>query len=127
MKTKICRLPNAELAVMQALWQVDAPATRPELDALLSQEKGWVPTTILNLIARLERKGFVVREKKGKGYLYSALVSKAEYLQEESGRFLESMFDGSAKQFVAALYDNNTLTRQDVDELAAYLKQLQEE
>ena len=33
MKEKLRRLPDSELAVMQALWRADAPLTRPELDA----------------------------------------------------------------------------------------------
>ena len=35
MKEKLRRLPDSELAVMQALWRADAPLTRPELDAAL--------------------------------------------------------------------------------------------
>ena len=36
MKEKLRRLPDSELAVMQALWRADAPLTRPELDAALT-------------------------------------------------------------------------------------------
>ena len=31
MKEKLRRLPDSELAVMQALWRADAPLTRPAL------------------------------------------------------------------------------------------------
>ena len=39
MKEKLRRLPDSELAVMQALWRADAPLTRPELDAALTHRE----------------------------------------------------------------------------------------
>lgn len=118
------RLPDAELAVMQALWAIGRPAARPELDAALESRR-WGPTTVLNLIARLEGKGFVSRQKQGKGYLYTALVSQAEYLEAESAHVLQRAFGGSAKQFIAALYAGQALSGQDIDELERYLHELQ--
>ena len=121
------RLPDAELAVMQALWKLQNPATRPQLDEVLAEKMSWVPTTILNLLTRLEAKSFVAREKQGKGYLYSALITKEMYLQAESSQMLTRMFDGSAKQFIAALHAGESLTAQDISELTAYLKELKKE
>ena len=67
MKEKLRRLPDSELAVMQALWRADAPLTRPELDAALTHRE-WAATTVVALLARLEGKGFIAREKQGRGY-----------------------------------------------------------
>ena len=66
MKEKLRRLPDSELAVMQALWRADAPLTRPELDAALTHRE-WAATTVVALLARLEGKGFIAREKQGRG------------------------------------------------------------
>ena len=46
MKEKLRRLPDSELAVMQALWRADAPLTRPELDAALTHRE-WAATTVV--------------------------------------------------------------------------------
>ena len=53
MKEKLRRLPDSELAVMQALWRAEAPLTRPELDAALTHRE-WAATTVVALLARLE-------------------------------------------------------------------------
>lgn len=121
------RLPDAELAVMQAVWQKQAPSTRPELDAILAPQRGWGPTTVLNLLARLEARGFVEKQRAGRGYLYRALVSREDYLAEESRSVLTRMFDGSVKQFVASLNGGKALTKEDVEELSAYLDTLRKE
>ena len=80
---KFKRLPDAELDVMKELWAAGGPLTRPALEARLT-EKGWASTTLLALLSRLEAKGFVARQKQGKGYLYSAAVARADYLPAES-------------------------------------------
>ena len=122
---QIKRLPDAELRVMQALWQAQGEATRPELDELLRQDTDWSATTVLNLLARLETRGFVTGKKCGRGYRYRALVTQEQYRQEESQSVLTRLFGGSVKQFVAALDGGNALSKSDVEELSAYLDELQ--
>ena len=120
----IPRLPDAELAVMQAICQLDCPCTRPELDGLLQTAHGWGPTTVLNLLSRLENRGFVEKQRQGRGYLYVALVSRDAYLQSESRNVLTRVFGGSVKQFVAALNGGESLSTRDVEELSDYLETL---
>lgn len=120
----IPRLPDAELAVMQAIWQLDCPCTRPELDGLLQPAHGWGPTTVLNLLSRLENRGFVEKQRQGRGYLYVALVNRDAYLQSESRNVLTRVFGGSVKQFVAALNGGESLSTRDVEELSDYLETL---
>ena len=107
MKEKLRRLPDSELAVMQALWSADAPLTRPELDAALTHRE-WAATTVVALLARLEGKGFIAREKQGRGYLYRALVTQ--------------LYGGRPRNFIAALHDADALTPNDIAELEDYLE-----
>lgn len=119
----IKRLPDAELEIMKELWAAGEPLTRPQLEQRLAR-KSWTSTTLLALLARLENKGFVSRQKQGKGYLYAAAVTRQEYLPVESRSALGRMFGGSARNLVAALAETHALSDTDIDELAAYLEQL---
>lgn len=56
-----------------------------------------VPSTILSLLARLERRGFLRKEKQGNINYYYAQVEKAAYLKEEGQRVLDKMFGSSLK------------------------------
>ena len=61
------RLPDAELEVMQALWrQEDYPVSTAELTACLTDRR-WQTATLIKLLSRLEERGFVAREKAGRG------------------------------------------------------------
>lgn len=123
MKDTPKRLPDAELEVMKALWQAGEPLTRPELEARLAQHH-WASTTLLALLARLEAKGYVAREKQGRGYLYRAALSRRDYLPVESRSALARLFEGSAKNLVAAMAESDALTDRDIAELEEYLAKL---
>ena len=121
--SKIKRLPDAELEIMNALWDADAPLTAAELETALPRAR----TTLLTLLARLEEKGCVTREKQGRGYLYTAVLTRAAYLPAESRSLWGRLFGGSPCNFVAALAETDTLTDADIDELAEYLEELKKE
>lgn len=125
MKRQMKRLPDAELDVMKELWAADAPLTRPQLEERLAAH-GWASTTLLALLARLEEKGFITRQKQGRGYLYAPALTRRDYLPVESRSALGRMFEGRAKNLVAALAETDALTDADIDELAAYLEQLRQ-
>ena len=123
MKQQPRRLPDAELEVMKALWQAGAPLTRAELEAALAVN-GWAGTTLLTLLSRLEGKGYVTREREGRGYRYTAALTRQDYLPVESRSALSRLFEGSAKNLIAAMAESDALSDRDIDELEAYLARL---
>ena len=66
MTRDVKRLPDAELAVMQALWACGAPAGRSDLEGILQSTHPMAATTLLTLLSRLADKGFVRSEKLGR-------------------------------------------------------------
>ena len=111
------RLPDAELTVMQAVWDCGAPATRAEIEARLPPERHMAATTLLTLLSRLAERA----DKAGRGALYTALVSRKEYLAGQSRSFLDKLCGGSLSVFAAALCDSG-LSREELDELRALLE-----
>lgn len=124
--SKIKRLPDAELEIMNALWDADAPLTAAELETALPGPPR-ARTTLLTLLARLEEKGCVTREKQGRGYLYTAVLTRAAYLPALKAAVCGAAFRRMPRNFVAALAETDTLTDADIDELAEYLEELKKE
>ena len=119
---KLERLPDAELEVMQALWQLEPyPVTSAQLMEKLSG-RHWRLPTLLKLLSRLEERGFVANEKEGRNNRYRPLVDEREYLAAESGRFFQKLHVGSLPSLVAALMESRAITSDDVAELEAILK-----
>ena len=115
------RLPDAELELMMIIWDAEKPITRVEIEEQMTSDKDVVPSTILTLLSRLEKRGFLKHKKKGKINYYYALADKEEYLQEEGKSILEKMFGNSLTQFVATLYSGDCLDKEDVEELQAFI------
>lgn len=127
MKESIRRLPDGELEVMQALWQADHPLLRSELDQVPGQKNGWAPQVLVTMLTRLEKKGFVRRNKEGRSYRYEALISRDEYLASESESLVERLYGGQPAGFIAALQRSKGLSAADIQELEAILKKAKEE
>ena len=79
--------------------------------------------TILSFLNRLEAKGFVSVEKIGKINWYTPLIREEEYLQKESRKILQKMYQNSLKNFVMALYDGDGLSSQDIDDLRTFIEE----
>ena len=114
------RLPESELEIMMIIWRHGGPVNRMEIEAGL--EKKVAAPTVLSFLNRLEAKGFVRVEKIGKVNWYTPLVEEEAYLQRESKNILQKLYRNSLKNFVAALYDGDALTQQDMEELADFLE-----
>ena len=119
MGKKIQRLPDSELDIMLALWNGHPEMTRMEIEAL-------APTTILSLLARLEKKEFVSVKKEGKTNLYTPLIRRETYQQQESKSVLEKLYGNSIKNFVAALYQGENVNEKQLKELQEFLQEMEE-
>ena len=118
----IRRLPDGELAVMQALWAYNGPASGAQLETQLQDTHPMAATTVLTILTRLGEKGFVAAEKSGRRSLYRPLVSQADYLAAQSGAFFRGLCGGSVSTFAAALCDSG-LSREELAQLRELLEE----
>ena len=79
---------------------------------------------MLSFLSRLEEKGFVRVEKEGRSNRYIPLVKEEDYLQQESSSILKRLYGSSVKKFVAALYDGENISEDQIAELKDYLDSL---
>jgi predicted transcriptional regulator len=115
------KIPDAELELMMVIWDSEQPVSRMDIETKMENGRNVVPSTILSLLARLERRGFLHKEKQGNINYYYAQVEKAAYLKEEGQRVLDKMFGSSLKNFVTALYDDKGLNHEEIAELQAFI------
>ena len=124
MKRTIQKLPESELDLMIVLWKQKNDMSRSEIEKIVNQKKTLAPTTILTLLSRLEKKGFVSVNRDGNLNKYRWLVSQTEYQHKEGKGMLEKLYGNSVKNFVAALYQGRKINDEDLKELEGFLKEL---
>ena len=117
------KLPDSEFEIMKVVWSSEPPVTTDIIMEKLGKEKGWKPQTIITLLSRLVERGFVRTEKKSKRRTYNPLVSKEDYLEFETGDFIEKFHQNSFASLVATLHEGKKIKDSDLDELIEWLKE----
>lgn len=119
----IKKLPDAEFEIMKVVWANDPPITTNIIMERLGKEKDWKAQTVITLLLRLVKRGFIRTEKNGKERTFFPIVSKEEYLKFESGDFMERFHANSVISLVATLYNDEKIKDSDLDELVKWLNE----
>ena len=107
---------DAELEILEVLWEAGKALNASEIRSLLEKNKKWERTTVLTLIQRLVKKGMLDQEKR-EVYYYLPNVDRKDYVKEETRNFVNKFFKGKAGNMAAALMSDDSLTKEDIEEL----------
>ena len=110
------KISDSELEVMKVLWQAGDALPVTEIRETLQRTKGWEATTVKTLVSRLVSKG-VIRQEKNKVFYYSPLITESEYNGWATENLIRRLYNGSARELVAALVHSDGLSREDLQEL----------
>ena len=70
------KLPESEQEIIDDIWEYEEPVSRFQVEEKLNVEKNVAPSTILTLLTRLEKKGFIQKVRNGKSNLYVTISRK---------------------------------------------------
>lgn len=114
-------LANAELAIMDLLWQQDRMTARQIREKLYPDEKKAQHGTVQRLLQRLEDKGYISRDRSLGVHLFSAMIDRQTYAGTQLESLASRLTGGSFAPLITHLMDNNKLSRDDLSELRAIL------
>jgi len=123
MAKKEQKVGRAELEILHFV-QDHRPVSVRDVADHFAETRGHVRTTILNVMERLRKKGFLSRKKTGGIYQYEPRVGKAELLRSLVGDFVEKTLGGSLSPFVAYLSRDAKLSGKELDELKQVVSEL---
>ena len=118
-------LTNAEWSVMECLWEA-SPKTGREITDQLERAEGWNRSTTLTLLSRLEAKGAVLSDTDGRKKTFSPLLRREDAALHEAEDFLSRVYKGSLSLMVSSLTKKKALPKEEIDQLYAMLKKLEE-
>jgi len=115
------QLANAELAVMNLLWQTERLTARQIREQLYPDTTKAQHGTVQRLLQRLEDKGYVERDRSLYVHLFSAAISRQAY----AGGQLESLTDkltaGSFAPLITHLVQEKKISRDEINRIRAIL------
>lgn len=117
------RISEAELAVMEALWDT-SPLSAADVCDRVCADNDWSIPTVKTLLSRLVAKNAVATEPQGRKFLYHPLVERSDYVGVESRRLVDRLFGGRAAPLFAHLAENEALTEADLEEIEALLREM---
>lgn len=126
MAKQLPRIPDAQLEVLEALWQVGRGTVRDVLTQLQWSGREWTYPTVSTLLQRLEQKGLVKCDKSSFAHVYEATVSRPAVVNRRLQHLIDRVYKGEPGQLVVHLLKSYRLSEQHRHEVRQIIQQLVE-
>ncbi len=114
---------EAELAVLEQLWQMEEASAR-DLAEKLYHDNQSAQKTVKKLLERLEAKDCVTRDHSGPIQLFRATIERDDLIDRRLRALAESLCDGSLTPILTQLVRSKTFLRKDRESLRALINEL---
>lgn len=114
-----------EWKIMELLWQ--GPETLMEMVTRLGDSMNWSKSTVTTMIRRMTDKGLITYQTEGRTKIFRAAVSREDVVAQETDSLLERAYRGSIGMMLSAMVSHKSLSKADIDELYAILKEAEED
>jgi len=114
------RPTDAELEILQVLWQRGTSTVRQVYD-VLSEKRDLAYTTVLKMLQIMFEKGLVLRDESDRSHSYSAARPQAEVQKALVTDLVERAFGGSAEQLFMSAMGATNATADELSRIRALL------
>ena len=121
------QLTDAELAVMNLLWDNEQLTARQVREALYPDATKAQHGTVQKLLHRLEEKGCVKRDETLSVNLFSTTISREAYGGNQLESLATRLTSGSVAPLITHLVENNKISREEIERLRTILAGYEEE
>lgn len=104
-------ITEAELNVLQVLWQQGSSTIRLIAEVLEPSRVDTYYSTVKKLLERLEAKGFVKREPAGIAFIYEATIARDDLVGRRLQEVAETLCEGSLTPLLTQLAQHHDLSR----------------
>ncbi|MCY3808337.1 MAG: BlaI/MecI/CopY family transcriptional regulator [Gemmatimonadetes bacterium] len=119
----VLKLANAELAVMDRLWEKGIATARQLREQLYPEATRPMHGTIQRLLQRLEAKGFVERDSDRAAHLFSPRISREAYAAGRLEYLADQVTGGSFVPMITHLVEERKLSDADMERLRRLLEE----
>jgi BlaI family penicillinase repressor len=119
-RKRLDELGSLQQAVMEVLWKRGESTVQQTLDAITGRRKP-AYTTVLSVLQKLEKAGWVAHRKQGRTYVYRPSRSRAQEGSRSVRRFIDGVFGGDPALLFEHLIRDERLNEADLAELRAMI------
>ncbi len=125
-RASIDRLGSLQKAVMEAVWDL-GEATVPQVRDRLDREQMPAYTTVLSVLQKLEKAGWLTHRALGRSYIYLPARSRQEAGETSVRTFIERVFRGDPLQMFQHLLEDQDLSDDDLKTLKTMIDRRRKE
>ena len=114
---------EGELAILQVLWQLNAPATVREVHEALLRSKDTAYTTVLKMLTIMSDKKLVRRDESERSHRYTPMHSEPVVQSSMLKSFVRNTFSGSAFKLVQSALADDRASAEELDAIAKLISQ----
>jgi predicted transcriptional regulator len=112
-----------ELRILKILWEHSPLPVREIRQGLADGGHVIAHTSTITTLNAMVRKKYLRRQMQANACLFSPRVSRREVSRRMLGDVLQRVFDGSAKQVVLSLFDQEEIDTEELKELRSVINQ----
>jgi BlaI family penicillinase repressor len=109
-------LSPAETEILRLVWQLDKATVQEVCDSLPATRK-IAYATVQTLLRRLEKKGYLKHQIRGKAHVFSPAVKQEAVIKRSIGDFLNRLFGGDPIPLVQYLAEHGKIDADDIKKL----------
>ena len=119
-------LSNSELFVMKVIWRSEESLSLQDIAERVNRVygKNWKPQTVSVFLGRIVKKNLLVSKRQGRQFYYYPTISEEEYRKKETVKCVDTLGDGKADVFFAALSQARNLTEEEKKKIRGILNEL---
>jgi len=114
------KLSDQQYQIVQALWALgegSAKDVQSHLNGL-----GLAHTTVGTILSRLEKRGVLASDTRGRERVYKALITDADVKRSMVSSLVSTLFKGDSKALLAHLVSEGDIDKKELGEIEALLK-----
>ena len=119
-------LSDSELFVMKIIWRSEESLSLQDIAERVNRiyKKNWKPQTVSVFLGRIVKKNLLTSKRQGRQFYYYPTISEEEYRKKEAVKCVDTLGDGKADVFFAALSQARNLTEEEKMTIRGILDEL---
>ncbi len=115
-------LSAAESEILQLVWRLGSATVQDVCDTL-AKERSVTYATVQTLLRRLEKKGYIGHEVKGKAHLFHPAAKREDVIRRTVKDFVDRLFGGDPVPLLLHLADRSKLKAEDIKRLKELIEE----
>ena len=115
---------DSEREVLHVLWDLGSQTVRGVQDGLAARQVVWQRSTVITLLQRLEKKGYVTSDQSRHAFIFSATVTRDELVHQRIREVADEFCEGAATPLVLAFAQKQKLSVKELDQLRQLIDEL---